>query len=184
MSKDITTIGVDIAKHTFHLVFANERGKPIQRKQLTRAKFKELIHTHPKTTFALEACGTSHYWARTIQTAGHEVKLINPAFVKPFVMSNKNDFNDATAIVIAANQPTMRFVPPKRVEQQDILMMHRVRERMVTQKTALINQIRGLLAEFGIVIKGGAQNLISELPFVLEDADNGLSALGREQFYQ
>lgn len=182
MSKDITTIGVDIAKHTFHLVFANERGKPVQRKQLNRAKLLELIHTHHKTTFALEACGTSHYWARTMQTAGHEVKLINPAFVKPFVMSSKNDFNDATAIVIAANQPTMRFVSPKRVEQQDILMMHRVRERMVAQKTALINQIRGLLAEFGIVIKGGAPNLIAEMPFVLEDAENGLSALGREQF--
>lgn len=183
MSTDITTIGVDIAKHTFHLVFANKNAKPIHRKQLSRTKFKELIHTHPKTTFALEACGTSHFWARTIQQAGHEVKLINPAFVKPFVMSNKNDFNDATAIVVAANQPTMRYVSPKKVEQQDILMMHRIRERMVTQKTALINQIRGLLAEFGIVIKGGAPNLMAELPFVLEDADNGLSALGREQFF-
>ena len=183
MSTNITMIGVDIAKHTFHVVFAIERGKPLQRKQLTRAKFKELIQTHSKTTFALEACGTSHYWARTIQSAGHEVKLINPGFVKPFVMSNKNDFNDATAIVVAANQETMRFVSTKSVAQQDILMLHRIRERMVTQKTALINQIRGLLAEFGIVIKVGATNLIAELPFVLEDAENELSALGREQFH-
>ena len=183
MNSDITTIGVDIAKHTFHLVFANAHGKPVFRKQLNRAQFKELIQTHVKTTFALEACGTSHYWARTLQQAGHEVKLINPAFVKPFVMSNKNDFNDATAIIVASNQPTMRFVSPKRVEQQDILMMHRIRERIVAQKTALINQIRGLLAEFGIVVKGGAPNLIAELPFVLEDAENGLTALGREQFH-
>ena len=183
MTKDITTIGVDIAKHTFHLVFANQYGKPIQRKQLNRTQFNALIQTHEKTTFALEACGTSHYWARTIQQAGHQVKLINPAFVKPFVMSNKNDFNDATAIVVASLQPTMRFVTPKSTEQQDILVMHRIRERMVTQKTALINQIRGLLAEFGIVIKGGAKNLITELPFVLEAAENGLSPLGREQFH-
>lgn len=183
MSTDITTIGVDIAKHTFYLVFANQYGKPIQRKQLSRAKFLELIQTHTQATFALEACGTSHYWARTIQQAGHEVKLINPAFVKPFVMSNKNDFNDATAIVVAAHQPTMRFVSPKSIQQQDILMLHRIRERMVTQKTALINQVRGLMAEFGIVIKGGAPNLIAELPFVLEDAENELSILGREQFH-
>ncbi|GAB6069459.1 IS110 family transposase [Thiomicrorhabdus hydrogeniphila] len=183
MTKDITTIGVDIAKHTFHLVFANQQGKPIQRKQLNRSKFKELIQTHEITTFVLEACGTSHYWARTIQQAGHEVKLINPAFVKPFVMSNKNDFNDATAIIVAANQPTMRYVSPKSTEQQDVLMLHRVRERMVNQKTALINQIRGLLAEFGIVIKGGAKSLMAELPFTLEDPENGLSPLAREQFY-
>jgi len=183
MTNDITTIGVDIAKHTFHLVFANQQGKPIQRKQLNRSKFKELIQTLEITTFALEACGTSHYWARTIQQAGHKVKLINPAFVKPFVMSNKNDFNDATAIVVAATQPTMRYVSPKSTEQQDVLMLHRIRERLVHQKTALINQIRGLLAEFGIVIKGGAKNLINELPFTLEDAENGLSPLGREQFY-
>lgn len=183
MSTDITTIGVDIAKHTFHLVFANKRGKPMHRKQLSRVKFLELIQTHSQVTFALEACGTSHHWARTIQQAGHQVKLINPAFVKPFVMSNKNDFNDATAIVIASHQPTMRYVSPKSVAQQDILMLHRVRERLVTQKTALINQIRGLLAEFGIVVKGGAPNLIAELPFVLEDAENGLSILGREQFH-
>lgn len=183
MTTNITTIGVDIAKHTFHLVFANERGKPIHREQLTREKFKELIQTHSRANFALEACGTSHYWARMIQEAGHKVKLINPAFVKPFVMSNKNDFNDATAIVVASLQPTMRFVSPKSVAQQDILMMHRIRERMVTQKTALINQIRGLLAEFGIVMKVGAANLIVELPFVLEDAENGLSSLGREQFH-
>lgn len=182
MTTNITTIGVDIAKHTFHLVFADPHGKPVQRKQLNRAKFKELIHTHEKTTFTLEACGTSHYWARTIQQAGHEVKLINPAFVKPFVMSNKNDFNDATAIVVASLQPTMRFVTPKSAAQQEVLMMHRIRERMVAQKTSMINQIRGLLAEFGIVIKGGANNLITELPFVLEDAENGLSMLGREQF--
>ena len=183
MSADITTIGVDIAKHTFHLVFANKHGKPINRKQLSRTKFLELIKTHAQVTFALEACGTSHYWARAIQQVGHQVKLINPAFVKPFVMSNKNDFNDATAIIVAANQPTMRFVSPKTTEQQAILMMHRIRERIVTQKTALINQIRGLLAEFGIVVKAGAANLISELPFVLEDAENELSSLGREQFH-
>lgn len=183
MTTEITMIGVDIAKNTFHLVFTDARGKPIHRKQLSRAKFLELIHTHSQVTFALEACGTSHYWARTIQQAGHQVKMINPAFVKPFVMSNKNDFNDATAIVIAAYQPTMRFVPPKTVAQQDVLVLHRIRERLVTQKTTLINQIRGLLAEFGIIIKGGAPNLIAELPYVLEDAENSLSPLGRTQFH-
>jgi transposase len=182
MTTNTTTIGVDIAKNTFHLVFADKHGNQLKKQQLSRNKLKSLITTHSKTKFVIEACGSSHHWARQMQAAGHEAKLINPAFVTPFVMSNKNDYNDASAIITASSQSTMRFVAMKSVDQQTHLMMHRIRERLVQQRTALINQIRGLLAEFGIVLSGGANKVPQELPYALEDAQNELNDLGRKQF--
>jgi len=130
----------------------------------------------------MEACGGANYWAREIKVLGHEVKLIAPQYVKPYVKGNKNDYNDAEAIAEAGQRPNMRFVPIKSVEQQDIQNFHRQRERIKKERTALVNQIRGLLAEYGIVINKGVAAVRRELPLILEDAENDLNVLSRELF--
>jgi transposase len=130
----------------------------------------------------MEACGGSHYWARKFSAMGHTVKLMSPQFVKPYVKSNKNDANDAEAICEAVGRPTMRFVGVKTVEQQDILANHRVRSRLVKERTALVNQIRGLLMEYGIVIAQGITHVRKLLPTILEDETNELSVRGRKLF--
>jgi transposase len=131
---------------------------------------------------AMEACGGANYWARELIALGHEVKLIAPQYVKPYVKGNKNDYNDAEAIAEAAQRPNMRFVPIKTVEQQDIANFHRQRERVKKERTALVNQIRGLLAEYGLVINKGVAAVRKRLPEILEDAENGLTARSRELF--
>ena len=130
----------------------------------------------------MEACGGANYWARELIALGHEVKLIAPQYVKPFVKGNKNDYNDAEAIAEASQRPRMRFVPIKSLEQQDIQNIHRQRERLKKERTALVNQIRGLLAEYGIVIRQGVTSVRRELPLVIEDAENGLTVMSRELF--
>ena len=130
----------------------------------------------------MEACGGANYWAREFIALGHQVKLIAPQYVKPFVKGNKNDYNDAEAIAEAAQRPTMRFVPIKSVEQQDIQNFHRQRERIKKERTALTNQVRGLLAEYGLVIHKGIRAVSKSLPDILEDAENGLTPLTRELF--
>jgi len=129
---------------------------------------------------AMEACGSANYWARLFRSYGHEVKLIAPQFVKPCVKSNKNDTADAEAICEAAQRPNMRFVSIREVEQQDLQSLHRMRSMAVSGRTALINQIRGLLQEYGIEIAKGSGQLFTQLPLILEEADNGLSPLFRE----
>jgi transposase len=123
----------------------------------------------------IEACSSSHYWARQLQKFGHTVKLIAPQFVKPYVKGNKNDANDAEAICEAVARPNMRFVAVKTIEQQDIQAVHRIRSGLVQQRTAKVNQIRGLLAEYGIVVERRVGKLRKALPLLLEDAENGLS---------
>jgi transposase len=130
----------------------------------------------------MEACGGANYWAREFIALGHEVKLIAPQYVKPFVKGNKNDYNDAEAITEAAQRPNMRFVPIKSVEQQDIQNFHRQRERIKKERTALVNQIRGLLAEYGLVINKGVAAVRKDLPLILEDAENDLTVLSRALF--
>lgn len=129
---------------------------------------------------AMEACGGSHHWARQFQAMGHDVRLISPQFVKPFVKSNKNDIADAEAICEAVQRPTMRFVPLKSVEQQDILSIHRAREQVVRRRTAQGNQIRGLLMEYGVVMPQGMRAVRTQLPDILADADNELTLMFRE----
>ena len=124
----------------------------------------------------MEACGGSHYWAREISKLGHEVRLMSPQFVKPYVKSNKNDFNDAEGICEAVSRPTMRFVAIKSVEQQDIQALHRIRQGIVKTRTAQANQIRGLLGEYGIVIPQGINWVRRRIPEILEDGENGLTA--------
>lgn len=179
---EITTLGIDLAKSVFQLHGVNKKGAKVFGKKLSREKLIEFVAQLSKCTIAMEACGGSHYWGRKFRDMGHEVKLLSPQFVKPFVKSNKNDANDAEAIVEASLRPSMRFVALKTVEQQNALCLHRVRERLVCSRTALINEIRGLLGEFGISIPQGAEKFRQQLPEILEDANNELSAQTRALF--
>ena len=180
----ITTVGLDIAKSVFHFVGVNKAGKLVKKKMIKR---KDLIHFFAQVEpclVVMEACGGANYWAREFQTVGHEVKLIAPQYVIPYRPGNKNDYNDALAIAEAAQRPNMRFVRPKPIEQQDVQMLHRVRDRLNKQSTALVNQVRGMLAEYGIVIVKSKTAFRSELPDILDNEDNELTIKGREIFYQ
>jgi len=179
---NITTIGLDIAKSIFHLYGINSVGRLLKKKQLQRHQLLKYLANLDASLVVMEACGGANYWAREIMLLGHEVKLISPQYVKPYVKGNKNDYNDAQAIAEAAQRSNMRFVPIKSVEQQDVQNFHRQRERIKKERTALVNQIRGLLAEYGIVIKKGVAAVRRELPRILEDAENGLNTLSRELF--
>ena len=178
----ITTIGIDIAKSVFHFYAVNKMGRLVKKKQLRRKQVLATMAKIEPCLIAMEACGGANYWARELIALGHEVKLIAPQYVKPYVKGNKNDYNDAEAIAEAAQRPTMRFVPIKSVERQDIQNFHCQRERIKKERNALVNQIRGLLAEYGLVINKGVAAVRKGLPEVLEDADNGLTVLSRELF--
>lgn len=178
----ITTIGLDIAKLVFHLFAVNKMGRFVKKKQLKRAQLLAYMARLEPCLIVMEACGGANYWAREFVALGHEVKLISPQYVKPFVKGNKNDYNDAEAIAEAAQRPSMRFVPIKSIEQQDIQNFHRQRERIKKERTALVNQVRGLLAEYGIVINKGIAAVRKDLPWIIEDAENGLTVLSRELF--
>ena len=140
---EITTVGVDLAKNVFQVHGMNAHGKTVLRKRLSRGEFLTFFVNLPPCLVAMEACGSSNYWARQLLGVGHDARLISPQFVKPYVKTNKNDFNDAEAICEAATRPEMRFVPVKSIEQQDIQAVHRVRQLLVHQRTALVNQARG-----------------------------------------
>jgi transposase len=143
----ISMLGIDIAKNTFQLHGADKSGKAVHKKRLARREQAAHVATLPACTIVMEACGGANYWGQVFQVSGHSVKLISPQFVKPFVKTNQNDANDAQAIVEAASRPSMRFVPIKQVEQQDIQSIHRIRTRVVKNRTALINEIRGRCLE-------------------------------------
>lgn len=179
---NITTLGIDLAKNVFQLHGVDAKGKTLIRKKLIRAKLLEFVLHLPPCLIGMEACASAHYWARKFQQAGHEVKLMSPQFVKPYVKSNKNDRNDAEAICEAVVRPNMRFVAIKHIEQQDIQAIHRIRSGLVQRRTALANQIRGLLGEYGIVVPQGITQLRKQLPLILEDAENELTELARELF--
>ncbi|MCK5922357.1 MAG: IS110 family transposase [Methylococcales bacterium] len=160
----------------------NKMGKFVKKKPLKRPQLLAYMANLEPCLIAMEACGSANYWAREFMALGHEVKLIAPQYIKPFVQGNKNDYNDAQGIAEAAQRPNMRFVPIKSVEQQDIQNVHRQRERIKKARTALSNQIRGLLAEYGLVIHQGISAVRKSLPDILEDADNGLTPYARELF--
>jgi transposase len=173
------TIGIDTAKRVFFLHGEDARGKVILREKLTRERLLPFLANQPLSLIAIEAGCGAHHWARAFARLGHEIRLIHPKFVRPFVKTNKNDWNDAAAICEAAQRPTMRFVATKSLEQQDLLATHRIRARLVGQRTGLCNQIRGLLAEYGIVLPQAISRLRRALPEVLEDAENELTVQGR-----
>ncbi len=170
----VTTLGIDLAKNVFQVHGIDEHGKVILKKQLKRAQMAPYFINLPPCLIGIEACGSAHHWARKLQAMGHTVRLMAPQFVKPYVKTNKNDLADAEAICEAVGRPNMRFVPIKNVEQQAVLSLHRVRQGFVKARTAQGNQIRGLLAEFGIIIPQGINNIGSRVPELLEDASNEL----------
>jgi len=179
---NITVLGIDLSKNVFQLHGVNAAGKMVLTKKLTRAKLMDFVTNLPPCLIGIEACSSSYFWARKFQQWGHEVKLISPQFVKPYVKSNKNDCNDAEAICEAVTRPSMRFVAIKSVEQQDIQAIHRIRSGLVQRRTALANQIRGLLGEYGIIFAQSIRKLNQQLPLILEDAKNNLTDLARELF--
>ena len=170
----ITTIGIDLAKEVFQVHGVDERGKAVVRKQLKRKDMGKFFANLGPCLIGMEACGSAHYWARKLEGFGHTIKLMAPQFVKPYVKTNKNDAADAEAICEAVGRPNMRFVPHKTEEQQAIMSVHRARQGFVKARTAQGNQIRGLLAEFGIVIPRGIDAIARRIPDILEDAENGL----------
>lgn len=171
----ITLVGLDLAKSVFHLVAVDKRGKQLQRKMLKRRDLLKHFANLPQCTVAMEACASAHHWARALEALGHEVRLIAPQHVKPYVQGNKNDYNDAGAIAEAASRPQMPFVQPKSIEQQDVQALIRLRERRVGERTGVCNQLRGLLAEYGLIAPKGVHALRKAIPEFLEDAQNGLS---------
>ena len=152
---NINLLAIDIAKINFQLHGVDTSGNIVLRKKLTRNKLIEFIAQLPSCTIVLEACSGANFWARKFKTLGHKVKLISPQFVKPLVKTNKNDRNDAEAISEVAVRPNMRFVAPKTVKQQDLQSLHRIRSLLVQERTAIANQIRGLLMEYGLIIPQG-----------------------------
>jgi len=170
-------VGVDLAKNVFQVHGVERKEKGLWRRRLRREDWlKVLLETvEPGCEIGMESCGGAHHWARELQEKGFTVKLIAPQFVKPYVKSNKNDANDAEAICEAMSRPGMRFVAVKTVEQQDIQAVHRVRSELNKQRTAKANQIRGLVAEYGLVAPKEIVHLRRALPRWLDDAENGLS---------
>jgi transposase len=176
----IIRVGLDIAKQVFQMHGVDEHGKSRLRKRLARAKVLEFFAQLPPCVVGIAACGSSHYWGRELTKLGHTEKLMAAQFVIPYRKRGKNDANDAEAICEAVGRPNMHFVAIKSEEQQSVLMVHRARSLVVANRTAQVNQIRGLLAEFGLVVPKGVARLRRELPGILEDAENGLPALARE----
>ena len=177
---EVNTIGIDLAKRIFQIHGVDKNGKTVLKKKLMRDQVLIFMTNLPKCLVGMEACGGAHHWAREISKLGHEVKLMAPQFVKPYVKSNKNDQADSEAICEAVARPNMRFVTVKSIEQQDILSIHRIRERLVKNQTALANEIRGLLAEFGLIIPQGINKVKEKLTDVLNSGK--LSGISYQTF--
>ena len=175
----IHTIGIDLGKTKFHVVGLSERGEVVVRKQFSRVQLLRFTANRKVHVIGMEACGGSHFLGRLLQRQGHDVRLMPAQYVKPYVKTNKNDYINAEAIAEAVGRPTMRFVPIKSDDQLDLQSLHRVRERWVSRRTAVINQIRGLLLERGITVRKGRRYIEAALPRILEDADAKLSGAAR-----
>jgi len=178
----VTLIGIDLAKSIFQVCGVNQAGKHIFNRQVRRARLMELLLQYPDASIAMEACSGSNYWGRELQQRGFKVMLLPPQHVKPFVKGNKNDRNDAFAITEAARRPELKCVQPRTLAQTDMIQVHRVLDRMIRQRTALINQLRGFLNEYGIVVAQGKEKLLAAMPDLLEDAENGLTPSSRALF--
>jgi transposase len=175
-------VGLDLAKNVFQVHGVDEQEQVRCRRQLRRAQVLPFFRQLPPCLIGMEACGGSHYWARELGQLGHTVKLMSPQLVKPYIGEQKNDANDAAGICEAVGRAKMRFVAVKTVAQQELQVLHRVRSALIGQRTATVNQIRGLLMEFGVVVGQRIEVLRRALPEVLEDAENGLSATMRQTF--
>ncbi len=180
----ITTIGLDIAKHVFQLIACDVRGKVVKKKRLRRGQVLRYFAQLPRVLIGIEGCASAHYWGRELSAQGHEVALLPARYVKGYVRGNKNDYNDALAIAEAVRCSEMRRIPIKTAAQQDVQALHRLREGQIKGRTAHANRVRGLLAEYGIIVPQGLASLRRRIPEILEDGDNGLSPMFRELLAQ
>ncbi|WFU25447.1 IS110 family transposase [Bradyrhizobium sp. CB1717] len=172
---NIVTIGIDLGKNTFHVVGFDAMGAIVLRKKRSRNQLEQSLANVPSCLIGMEACAGAHHIGRRLEKLGHQVRLLPAQYVKPYLKGHKNDFRDAEAIAEAVQRPTMRFVPLKSTEQLDLQALHRVRSRLVTQRTAVINQIRGFLLERGLPVRQGAAALRLALPQLLSMLSDNLS---------
>ena len=177
---EIRTIGIDLGKTVFHFVAVNARGQVVVRKKGSRTQLLRFTSNLPECLIGMEACGGSHFLGRALREQGHDVRLMPAQYVKPYVKTNKNDYIDAEACSEAVTRPTMRFVPIKTAEQQAAVLLHRCRERLVRQRTMLVNALRGHLAEFGIIAPQGLRNVGQLIAIVRDENDARLPDLGRQ----
>lgn len=174
---EIKRIGLDLAKYVFEVHAVDADEQVVVRKTLRRDAVAQFFAELPPCVVGMEACCGSHYWARVLTDLGHEVRLISPQFVKPYVKSNKNDRNDAEAICEAVGRPSMRFVPPKSPEQLEIHAVHRIRQRVVANRTRLVNQVRGLLGEHGVVVPRDINRIRRTLSEIADGQSQGFGEL-------
>ena len=172
---EISTLGIDLSKTSYHVIGLNRRGEIVLRRKLSRKQLLHFTSNKQQMLIGMEACGGAHFLGRALRTQGHDARLMPAQFVKAFRKSNKNDYLDAEAIAEAVQRPTMRFVPIKTDDQLDLQAMHRVRDRWVARRTAVMNQIRGFLMERGITVRKGPSHLTTRLQEILEDVDSPLS---------
>lgn len=180
LEQTIVVYGIDLAKSVFQVAGLNQANQVVISRKFRRQKIIDYFANRPTTVIAMEACPGSNWMARKLSGLGHDVRILPAQYVKPFLQRQKNDVNDAIAIAEASQRPTVRQVPIKSVEQQDLQSMHRIRDRLVNQKTRLICQARALLQEYGIVLRNGVGNFKKQLPNALSDEDNDLSPVSRE----
>jgi len=178
--KEISVIGLDLAKNIFHVYGVDRRGMRVVSKKLKRRQVFTYFAQLPPCLVGMEACGGVHYWARELAALGHEVKAMSPVFVKPYLKGNKNDGNDAEAICEAVQRPTMRFIELKTPEQQAVLHLHQTRQLLLRARIAQSNHLRALLSEYGLVMARGVKAFERETPRMLGDEDNGLPVLARQ----
>ena len=177
---DITTIGLDLAKHVFQVHGIDGAGDVVVRKRLRRSLVLTFFSGIPPCLIGLEACATAHHWARELTALGHQTRLMPPSYVKAYVKRNKHDVADAEAICEAVRRPSMRFVPIKTVEQQSALMMHRARDLLIRQRTMLVNALRGHLAEFGLIEAQGLHKVVRLIAIVMDEKDNRVPEPARQ----
>jgi transposase len=180
----VKLIGIDLAKNIFQVCAINQAGKVIFNKSVRRTQLIKLIQDMELTTIAMESCSSANYWGRKFEAIGHKVSLLPAQHCKPFVRSGKNDARDALAICEAAMRPGIHPVPIKTPAQQDIQLLHRIRQRLVRNMTALANQIRGLAREYGVVFPEGIKALCKAIPLELENGDNELTPIAREMLHE
>lgn len=171
----IKILGIDLAKNIFHVHGCDEHGRELVSKKISRKKLAEFVVQLPKCVIGMEACSGAHYWGRKFAEMGHEIRLVAPQYVKPYVRGDKTDRNDAAAIAECVSRHQVRCVAVKSVRQQEVQALHRVRERLVTNRTALSNELRGILAEFGYAIPTGYQALKVVVLRIVEDAESPFS---------
>jgi transposase len=176
----VTTVGLDIAKNTFQVHGIDRHGQPLLKRRLSRCRVLEFFATLPPCLIGLEACAGAHYWARELVKLGHEVRLMPPQYVRPYVKTNKHDAADAEACCEAVQRPGMRFVLVKHEQQQALLMLHRIRDRLIAERTGTINAIRGHMTEFGLVAAQRGAGLKDLIAIVLDFDDPRLPPLARE----